>query len=58
MDMNKKMKSCFTPHAMMHSLFGLGLGLFLASLVPGLASLWLGLLVMVVAVVLDMMRIK
>jgi hypothetical protein len=44
-----KMMECFTPHALMHSLMGLGLGLFLAALVPGLASIILG-------VVLDMMR--
>jgi hypothetical protein len=35
---------------------GLGLGLFLAALVPGLASIILGVVIMIVAVVLDMMR--
>ncbi len=54
--MNKKMKDCFTPHAVMHSFFGLGLGLLVAALFPGLASILLGLAIMVVAVVLDMMR--
>jgi hypothetical protein len=54
--MNKKMQECFTPHAMMHSLFGLGLGILVVSLFPGLAMVWLGVIVMVVAVVLDMMR--
>lgn len=54
--MNKKMKACFTPHVMMHSLFGLGLGIVLVALFPGLQMLWLGLLLMVVAVVLDAMR--
>jgi hypothetical protein len=55
--MNAKMKSCFTPHAMMHSLFGLGLGLFLAAVIPSLAMYWwLGVVVMVVAFVWDWMR--
>jgi len=54
--MNAKMKSCFTGHVLMHSLFGLGLGLFLAALLPSLAMWWLGLVLMVVAVVLDMVR--
>lgn len=54
--MNAKMKDCFTPHAMMHSLFGLGLGLLLAALIPSLAMVWLGLVLMVVAIVLDYMR--
>jgi len=54
--MNDKMKECFTPHALMHSLFGLGLGIFLVSLMPVLAIMWLGIGCMVVAIVLDMMR--
>lgn len=54
--MNAKMKSCFTAHALMHSLFGLGLGLFLAAVIPGLAAWWLGVVVMVVALALDTMR--
>ncbi len=54
--MNAKIKECFTPHVMMHSLFGLGLGLFLVSFFPSLASLWLGVGLMVVATVLDYMR--
>ncbi len=54
--MNKKMKACFTPHVMMHSLFGLGLGLLLTAFIPGLSSVWLGIGVMVVATVLDTMR--
>ncbi len=54
--MTAKMKECFTPHALMHSLFGLGLGLFLAAIIEGLAQVWLGLVVMVVAVVLDVSR--
>lgn len=40
----------------MHSLFGLGLGFILAAFVPGLANLWVGVVLCVVAVVWDMMR--
>ena len=58
MNMNEKMKECFKPHVMMHSLFGLGLGFFLASLFPFLASWILGIILMVVAVVWDSMRKK
>ena len=54
--MNAKMKSCFTPHVMMHSLFGLGLGIFLVALVPSLSLWWLGVILMVVATALDAMR--
>ena len=54
--MNAKMKACFTPHVLMHSLFGLGLGMVLTTLVPGLQILWLGVGVMVVAVALDATR--
>lgn len=50
------MKSCFTPHTMMHGLFGLGLGITLVSLIPSLGMLWLGLVLMVVAFVMDYMR--
>ncbi len=54
--MNSKMKECFTPHVLMHGLFGLGLGLLLVSLIPSLGMAWLGIGLMVVAVVADMMR--
>lgn len=54
--MNAKMKECFTPHVLMHSLFGLGLGILLAAVMESLRAAWLGLLLMVVAVALDMMR--
>jgi hypothetical protein len=54
--MNAKVKECFTPHVLMHSLFGLGLGLLLAAVFQDLRQAWLGLVLMVVAVVLDMMR--
>lgn len=50
------MKSCFTPHVMMHSLFGLGLGIFLVNIMPGLNLWWLGVGLMVVAFILDAMR--
>ncbi len=50
------MKQCFTPHVLMHSLFGLGLGGLLTSLISGLQHWWIGVAVMVVATVLDMMR--
>lgn len=51
-----KMKQCFTPHVLMHSLFGLGLGLVLADIWDSLAKWWLGVILIVVATVLDMMR--
>jgi len=50
------MKECFTPHVLMHSLFGLGLGLLLAALIPSLANVWLGVVLVVVALGLDLMR--
>ncbi len=50
------MKSCFTPHVMMHSLFGLGLGIVLVSFIPTLGNLWIGLVLMAVAFALDAMR--
>lgn len=54
--MNEKMKQCFTTHIYMHSLFGLGLGLIIADLWSDAAKWWAGLVLLVVAVVLDMMR--
>ena len=54
---SEKMKACFTPHVMMHSLFGLGLGFFLAHFWTSLSSnVWIGVVLMVVAVVLDATR--
>ncbi len=53
---SEKMKQCFTPHVLMHSLFGLGLGLILADIWNSLAKWWLGLILIVVSVALDMMR--
>ncbi len=54
--MQGKMKDCFTPHAFMHNFMGLGFGLILAALFSGLRSVWLGILVIVVAAVLDYRR--
>lgn len=54
--MDKKIKECFTPHAMMHSLFGLGLGITAVALIPQLNILWLGVIIMVVAAAADYMR--
>ncbi len=42
------MKSCFSAHIILHSLFGLGLGLLLATLVPGLQLVWLAIVLMVI----------
>jgi len=52
----KKMQDCMSPHVMMHSLFGLGLGITLVTIFPSLAVLWLGLALMVAAWGLDYMR--
>ncbi len=54
--MKGNMQDCFTPHVLMHSLFGLGLGILVVSIFPGLAMVWLGIVLMVVAVILDFMR--
>lgn len=48
-------KRCFTSHALSHSLFGLGLGLAVANLVPSVNSLLYGVVVMVVAIAWDAM---
>ena len=54
--MDKKMKECFTPHAIMHSAIGLGIGLILAAVVPSLANVMIGVVIVVVAAALDFMR--
>ena len=58
--MNAKMKSCFTPHVLMHALMGFGLGMLIAALVAGhqMALVWVGIICVVVAFALDMMRKK
>jgi len=50
------LKRCFTPHALAHSLLGIGVGLVLVSLVPSLNNLLYGVAVVVVALVWDMMQ--
>lgn len=50
------MRDCFSPHLLMHTLFGLGLGILAVRIFPGLALVWLGIGLMVVAVILDFMR--
>ena len=54
--MNAKVKECFTPHIMMHSAFGLGLGIVLATLLPQVRMLWIGFLLMALAVIADAKR--
>jgi len=54
--MNAKMQECFKPHAMMHYLFGIGLGILITALIPGLNLAWLGFVIIVVAVIADAMR--
>ena len=55
--MDAMMKECTKPHSLVHMLTGIGLGLILVGLVPTLASngLMYGVVLVVVAVVLDMM---
>lgn len=55
--MEKKMKECMKPHALMHLVTGAGLGLLLVGLVPDLAAsaMTYGLVVVVVGVVGDFM---
>ena len=54
--MEKMMKECMTPHVWMHAAFGLGLGIILINLVPALNNLLIGVVIVVAALVLDMMR--
>ena len=51
-----KIKSCFSPHVLMHSLFGLGLGILLASTISAAANAWLGVVLIIVSITLDSMR--
>lgn len=46
------MKDCLKPHPLLHSAAGIGLGLFLAGFVPGLAAsgVLLGIILIVVGV--------
>ena len=54
--MNSMMKECMKPHALMHSVMGLGLGLVLANVFPDLVGqmgLWVGVGLLVLAMVGD-----
>lgn len=54
--MQGKMKECFTPHVLMHSLVGLGIGLVLADIWSGLAKAWIGVVLIVIGALLDFAR--
>ncbi len=56
--MNGKTNDFFTPHALMHDLLGLGVGILIVALIPSLTNFWLGVVVIVVALVLDIARKK
>lgn len=53
--MQEKMRACMTPHAMMHYVFGAGIGLLLAGLFSGLAAVGvtLGIIVLIIGFVGD-----
>lgn len=53
--MDKMMKDCMTPHAIYHTIIGIGLGIILVSLVPSVGGLVIGVVVVVVGGALDMM---
>ena len=55
--MDKKMKQCMKPHALAHSVSGLGVGLILVALIPSLTAnaLTLGIIVLVAGIVFDFM---
>lgn len=55
--MDKKFKECMKPHALLHALAGIGIGLILVNLIPTLVdnALMLGVVVLAVAVVADFM---
>lgn len=55
--MDKKIKACLKPHALAHSLAGLGVGFLLLAWMPALAmnALMIGVVAVVVAVVWDFM---
>ena len=59
--MKMDLKRCFTTHALLHNLFGIGLGLILVALVPGVFvanALTLGVVVVVVALAADAFLVK
>lgn len=51
------MKECMKPHALLHSLMGIGLGMVLLALLPGLVSnaLTIGVVLIVIAFVAEFM---
>ena len=53
---SSKMQDCMSPHLLIHSLFGMGVGVTLVTIFPSLAVLWVGLALMVAAWGLDYMR--
>lgn len=58
--MKMDLKRCFTTHALLHNLFGIGLGLVLIALIPGLvtSALVLGIVAIVVALGADALMVK
>lgn len=58
--MKMDLKRCFTTHALLHNLSGIGLGLVLVALVPALVAnaLVLGVVVIVVALAADAFLVK
>ncbi len=54
--MDKMMKECMKPHALTHSLTGLGVGFILIGLMPTLAgnALMYGIIALVVGIAADM----
>lgn len=52
------MKECMKPHALLHSLGGLGLGLAVAALWPDIATVTVGVIVFAVAMVGEFMIMK
>lgn len=55
MKIDKMMKECLTPHAMVHSLTGLGVGLLLVGFLPVVATnaVLLGVAAVVIGVLAD-----
>lgn len=58
--MKMDLKRCFTTHALLHNLLGIGIGFVLVALVPALVAnaLVLGVVVIVVALVADAFSVK
>ena len=48
---SEKVKDCFTPHVILHSAFGLGLGLMIPTFLPGMQGQTLFLIGVVFAVI-------